>query len=315
MSGAGQRRICVMGASFTDLIAYVPRLPVPGETLVGSKFSTGFGGKGANQAVQAARLGSEVVMISKVGDDAFGRDTLKNFQDQGIDASCVSQAVGVSSGVAPIAVDAAGENSIIIVPGACGLISAADVEAARPNIQSCGMMVCQLEVPMEATMAALRIAREEGLTTVLNTAPAPPDGQLPDEIWPLCDIVCPNEPELRGLTGLPTGTDEEVEAAAAQLLGRGARQVLVTLGSRGCALFRQGAGATTVPAVRAEAKDTTGAGDSFLGAFAHHLITLGEPLEQAMASACRVAAVSVTREGTQLSFPDAEEMLRRAAPA
>lgn len=308
------KKVCVMGACFTDLIAYVPRLPAPGETLVGSKFATGFGGKGANQAVQAARLGSSVLMVSKVGDDTFGNDTLKNFERQGVDATYVLQAPGISSGVAPIAVDVTtGQNSIIIVPGALDLLTAADVEAARPGIRTCSVMVCQLEAPMEATLAALRVAKEEGLTTILNTAPAPPGGKLPEEIWPLCDIICPNEQELQGLTGMPSGTDDEVAAAAAEVQRRGAKKVLVTLGERGAALF-EGGSAKFVPAVAVDAKDTTGAGDSFLGALVHY-VQSGAPLLDAMAMAIQVASLSVTREGTQTSFPDAAEMQERKRKA
>lgn len=305
---SSSKRICVVGACFTDLISYVDRLPTKGETLHCKKFSTGFGGKGANQAVQAAKLGADVMMISKVGDDAFGKETLLNFKEVGVDATYVTQVPGVASGVAPIAVDAQGNNSIIIAPGACGLLSHADMEAARPAIRSCGLLVCQLEVPMEATIAALKIAREEGLQTVLNTAPAPTDGALPGEIWSLCDVVSPNEPELRSLTGMPTSTNEEVAAAAGEVLRRGAKKVLVTLGERGCALFEAGSGfCHFVPCPKVEAKDTTGAGDSFLGACTHYLMS-GETLLSSMASANEVAAVSVTREGTQKSFADSAEM-------
>lgn len=297
-----------MGACFTDLISYVPRLPAPGETLVASKFSTGFGGKGANQAVQAARLGSRVVMVSKVGDDTFGIDTVQNFKRQGVDAIHVNQAVGVSSGVAPISVDVTtGQNSIVIFPGACGLFKPEDVESAVSAIRTCSLMLCQLEVPLETTLAALNIAKAEGLITILNTAPAPADGKLPDEVWSLCDIVCPNETELRGLTGMPTDSENDVALAAAELLKRGAKQVLVTLGERGCALFGTGREPVFAPCPTVVAKDTTGAGDSFLGAFAHHRVA-GRSVEEAMILANAVAAVSVTREGTQLSMPTAAEM-------
>mmetsp|Transcript_113089 Transcript_113089/g.292441 ORF Transcript_113089/g.292441 Transcript_113089/m.292441 type:complete len:590 (+) Transcript_113089:88-1857(+) len=303
-------RICNIGACFTDLIAYGPRMPKPGETVHGTKFSTGFGGKGANQAVQAARLGAEVMMISKVGDDKFGDDTLHNFEQQGVDAQHVTRATNVASGVAPITVDeTTGQNSIIIIPGALDTLSAADAEAARAEIRGCCLLMAQLEAPLGATLAALSVAREEGVTTLLNTAPA---RQLPDQIWPLCDIICPNEPELRELTGLPTGTEEEVAAAAQELLKKGAGKVLVTLGERGCALFTPGAEPLFALARAAEARDTTGAGDSFLGALAARMAA-GAELREAMAWANEVAAVSVTREGTQKSFPTAEEMLARHA--
>lgn len=300
-----KNKICNVGACFTDLIAYCPRMPGAGETLVGTKFSTGFGGKGANQAVQAARLGANVMMVSKLGDDTFGTDTLENFKEQGVDATWVTQVPGMSSGVAPITVnEVTGQNSIIIVPGALNHLTGADVEAARESIRECGLMMVQLEAPMEATMAALKIAREEGLMTLLNTAPAK---ALPNDIWALCDIVCPNEPELQMLTGMPTSTDAEVAAAARTLIQHGAKKVLVTLGERGCALFEGSSEGKFVPTQEVKPVDTSGAGDSFLGALAAQLVD-GHDLGGAMARANEVAAVGVTREGTQKSFANATEM-------
>mmetsp|Transcript_49615 Transcript_49615/g.105591 ORF Transcript_49615/g.105591 Transcript_49615/m.105591 type:complete len:567 (-) Transcript_49615:107-1807(-) len=304
-------RICVVGACFTDLVTFSSRMPNPGETLPGSKFITGFGGKGANQAVQAARLGANVMMISKVGGDTFGADTLKNFKEQGIDAKHVQVVEGESSGVAPIFVnETTGQNSILIIPGALDKLNAGDIELARNDIRGSKLMICQLECPLEATMAALKVAKEEGVTTLLNTAPAKP---LPDEIWAFCDIVCPNEPELQMLSGKPTSTDEEVKAAAEVLLHRGAKKLIVTLGERGCALFETGKDPLFVATKMVKAKDTTGAGDSFLGAFAASIAKDGSSLEAAMSKGNAVAAVSVTRIGTQLSFPDAREFLCRQA--
>ena len=301
--------ICVVGACFTDLIAYTPRMPGPGETLHGNKFASGFGGKGANQAVQAARLGASVVMVSKLGDDTFGADTLRNFREQGVDAEFVQTVPNASSGVAPITVcEQTGQNSIIIVPGALDHLSAADVEKAREKIRGCRLLIVQLEAPLAATLAALRLAKEEGVETLLNTAPAK---ELPDEIWPLCDIVCPNEPELQMLSGMPTSTNDEVAEAVGALMKKGAKRVLVTLGERGCALFEGGA-PCFVPGAPAKARDTTGAGDSFLGAFAAHYVA-GNSMLESMATGNSVASVSVTREGTQKSFPTADEMMARQA--
>jgi ribokinase len=309
MASERKSQICNVGACFTDLIAYVPRMPGPGETLPGSKFSTGFGGKGANQAVQAARLGAKVMMVSKLGQDTFGQDTLKNFEDQGVDAKHVQLVPGMSSGVAPITVDeGTAQNAIVIIPGALDKLCAADVEAARADIRGCKLMMVQLEAPLESTKKALEVAKEEGVMTLLNTAPAKP---LPDDIWPLCDIVCPNEPELQTLTGKPTSTDDEVKEAVNVLLQKGARKVLVTLGSRGCGLFEEGKEPVFVAAEKVQAKDTTGAGDSFLGAFSAHMVAQeGATLdfEAAMRQGNRVAAISVTREGTQKSFPNSEEL-------
>ena len=300
----GKPRICVIGASNLDLISYVPRLPGVGETLHGSRFHMGFGGKGANQAVMAARLGAEVTMITKLGRDVFGENTLKNFQAQGVDCQHVYFTDQAFSGVAPIAVDPEGRNSIIIVTGANDLLTAAEVESARSQIASSGVLVCQLEIPLAASLQALRIAREEGVRTIFNPAPARCD--LPAEAYSLSDIFCPNESETEILTGLPVKGPRQAEAAAKVLLARGARAVVLTLGERGSLL------ATTervlhVDAPRVKALDTTGAGDAFVGSLAFFLAR-GLDLEEAMRRAVRIASLSVQASGTQSSFPRAAEL-------
>jgi len=297
-------KICVIGASNLDLISYVPRLPRMGETLHGNRFQMGFGGKGANQAVMAAKLGGDVTMVTKLGADIFGRDTVQNFEQVGIDVSHVHMTDQAFSGVAPIAVDADGNNSIIIVTGANDLLTEEEIEAARPAIAAAGILVCQLEIPLPITLAALRIAREEGVTAIFNPAPARPD--LPDELYQLSDIFCPNETETELLTGMTVGTLAEAEAAARTLLARGAGSVVLTLGERG-ALLVNGDGATHVPTETVKALDTTGAGDSFVGSLAYFL-ALGKPMTDALARANRIAAVSVQGAGTQTSFPSADAL-------
>lgn len=297
-------KICVIGASNLDLISYVPRLPKMGETLHGDRFQMGFGGKGANQAVMAAKLGGDVVMVTKLGDDIFGRDTRANFEGVGIDVSHVHVTDQAFSGVAPIAVDADGNNSIIIVTGANDLLTEEEVEAARPAIAAAGILVCQLEIPLPITLAALRIACEEGVTSIFNPAPARPG--LPDELYRLSDIFCPNETETELLTGMAVTTLAEAEAAARVLLARGAGTVVLTLGERGALLVNDD-GATHVPTEAVKALDTTGAGDSFVGSLAYFL-ALGMPMNDAMARANRIAAVSVQAAGTQTSFPSADEL-------
>ncbi len=297
-------KICVVGASNLDLISYVPRLPKMGETLHGDRFQMGFGGKGANQAVMAAKLGGDVAMVTKLGDDIFGRDTLQNFERVGIDISHVHITDQAFSGVAPIAVDADGNNSIIIVTGANDLLTEKEIEAARPAIAAAGIVVCQLEIPLPITMAALRIAREEDVTTIFNPAPARPD--LPDELYRLSDIFCPNETETELLTGMPVSTLDEAEAAARSLLARGAGAVVLTLGERGALLVNE-EGATHIPAEAVQALDTTGAGDAFVGSLAYFL-ALGKPMTDAIARANRIAAVSVQAAGTQSSFPTAADL-------
>lgn len=297
-------KICVVGAANLDLISYVPRLPRMGETLHGTRFHMGYGGKGANQAVMAAKLGGDVAMVTKLGQDIFGENTLKNFQAWGVDTQHVLFTDQAFSGVAPIAVDPEGHNAIIIVTGANDLLTEAEIEAARPVIAAAQMMVCQLEIPLPITLAALRIAREEGVTTIFNPAPAQPD--LPAELYRLSDIFCPNETETELLTGLPVGTLEEAEAAARTLLEWGAGTVILTLGERG-SLLVTGQDAVHVPAVQVKALDSTGAGDAFVGSLAYFLAA-DKPLTEAMRRANHIAAISVLSSGTQTSFPVAADL-------
>jgi ribokinase len=291
--------VSVVGAANIDLISYVPRLPKVGETLHGTSFQMGYGGKGANQAVMAAKLGAEVTIVCKLGRDVFGDGTLENFRTQGVDTAHVSFTGDAASGVAPIAVDAEGRNTIIIVTGANDLLSTEDLERARPAISASAVLVCQLELPVETTLAALRIAREEGVRTIFNPAPARED--LNDELYRLSDVICPNEPETELLTGLPAG-----EEAARRLLERGAGAVVLTLGERGC-LVVKGDTATLVPAEAVQAVDTTGAGDAFVGALAVFLAE-GLGLVEAAQRANVVAALSVQKRGTQTSFPSAADL-------
>ncbi len=297
-------KICVVGACNLDLISYVPRLPQRGETLHGTRFHMGFGGKGANQAVMSAKLGGDVAMVSKLGEDVFGKDTLDNFKSFGIDTQHVLFTDQAFSGVAPISVDQEGYNSIIIVTGANDLMTEEEIEAARPTIAASQILVCQLEIPLEITLAALRIAREEGVKTIFNPAPARPE--LPSELYELSDIFCPNETETELLTGLPVKTIAEAETAAKVLLERGAKSVLLTLGERGSLLVGEQE-TLHVPVEPVNALDTTGAGDSFVGSLAYFLAA-GKPLKDAIQRANTIAAISVQASGTQTSFPLAEDL-------
>ena len=300
----GRPKICVVGAANLDLISYVPRLPRMGETLHGSRFHMGFGGKGANQAVMAAKLGAEVAMVTKLGRDIFGENTLKNFASWGIDTRHVLLTDKAFSGVAPIAVDEDGHNSIIIVTGANDLLTEEEIEAARPAIASAQILVCQLEVPLKVTLAAMRVAREEKVTTVFNPAPAQPD--LPEELYRLSDIFCPNESETELLTGLRVTTQDEAVAAARVLLQRGAGKVILTLGERGSLLVTRQE-SLHVPAREVKALDSTGAGDAYMGSLAYFLAT-GTQIAEAMRRANHIAAISVQSSGTQTSFPRAEDL-------
>ena len=297
-------RIVVIGAANLDLISYVPRLPRPGETLHGTEFRMGFGGKGANQAVMAARLGAPVTFITKLGCDTFGDQTLENLRNNHIDTRYVYRTNEASSGVAPIAVEADGTNAIIIVTGANDLLTVDEIEAARPLISSASLMVCQLEIPMELTRAALRLARKEGIPTLLNPAPAPEE--LPNDVYRNTDILCPNEEETHRLTGGEATDIQQAHESAEVLRSRGAETVVLTLGARGCLVLDE-TGAEHIPSSSVDVVDTTGAGDAFVGAMAFHLAQ-GTALREAAAKATHIASISVGAHGTQTSFPYPEDL-------
>jgi ribokinase len=297
-----QPRVCVVGSANVDLTFRAASLPRPGETLAGRSFQLAFGGKGANQAVAAARLGARVHLVARVGCDLFGEQLRQHFLAEHIDASHVRTDDSQSSGAASITVDDEGRNCILVVAGANGGLAPADVQAAAPTIAACQILLCQLEVPVETTRTALRVAREAGVTTVLNPAPAAP---LADEVLRLADLCVPNETEAERLTGKPVTDLAEAEAAARMLQARGARTVVVTLGERGALLVDQGA--RHIQAVPVRAVDTTGAGDAFIGGLAVFLAE-GLDLERAAGRACAVAALSVTRLGAQAALPSSAEL-------
>ncbi len=301
---ATQPRICVVGSSNVDLISYVPRLPRPGETLRGSRFRLEYGGKGANQAVMAAKLGGQVAMVAKVGHDAFGKNMLANFHTCGVDTQFVLSTSQAFSGVASIAVGPDGENSITVVAGANDLLTEADIEAARAVIGGAQILICQLEVPLKTTLAALALARNLNVRTIVNPAPAQPD--LPEKLYALSNIVCPNETETELLTGQAVETMEQAERAARILLKRGAGAVVLTLGSRG-SLLVTAEETIHVPVAPVDPVDTTGAGDAFVGSLAYFLaadLTIMEAMRRANA----IAAMSVQSPGTQSSFPAAADL-------
>lgn len=297
-------QVCVVGAAMIDLISYVPRLPEFGETLPGTGFRMGYGGKGANQAVMAAKLGAAVSIVTAVGQDTFGAGTLENFRAFGIDTGLVRSTPDAVSGVAPIFVDPDGDNAIVIATGANDLLGPQDVEAARPAMRSAGAVVCQLEIPLETTMLALRAAKQEGALTILNPAPAR-DG-LPEELLALSDVLCPNQPEAALMTGTAVDGVEQAVDAARALKRRGAGSVVVTMGADGC-VVADGEGADHIEGVQVDTVETTGAGDAFIGALAY-LLARGDALRDAARWANRVAAISVLGHGTQTSYPDRDAL-------
>ncbi len=295
-------KIAVVGSNMVDLISYITRMPDRGETVEAPDFRMGCGGKGANQAVAAAKLGAEVTMVTKVGDDAFADTTIANFRRFGIDTKHVEKVPGVSSGVAPIFVEPSGENSILIIKGANGHLAPADVDRAGEDLKHADLILMQLEVPLETVYHTIDFAAANGIETVLNPAPA---AALDLARISKVTFLTPNQTELALLTGMPVGDEVEAIVAAKSLVDKGIRVVVVTLGSRG-ALLVDGKGVTRIPPVAVKPVDTTGAGDAFIGSFARFY---GESrdVEASLKLAARYAADSITRPGTQTSYATAEE--------
>jgi ribokinase len=298
-----QPKICVVGASNTDLLTKVSRLPKLGETLIGKHFHIGFGGKGANQAVMAAKLGAEVTMVTKLGRDIFGENTFKNYQENGIDTSYISWDEKEFSGVAPIFVDDWGRNFIVIIPGANFALSSKDVRKASEAIKNADVVVCQLEVPLETTREALRIAKSNKVLTLFNPAPG---FHLSDEFFKLSDIITTNEVETEAILDKKIKTVDDAKEAIKEFLKQGSRIGIITLGKRGAVVANE-KGINHIPSIQVKAIDSTGAGDAFIGTLAYFLV-LGTPLHKAVRIANVAAALSVTRLGTQLSFPLKEEI-------
>lgn len=294
--------IAVIGSNMVDLISYIDRMPAEGETLEAPDSKMGCGGKGANQAVAAARLGANVLMVTRVGNDIFADNTVANFAKNGIDTRYVLR-TEMSSGVAPIFVDAESHNSILIIKGANSMLSTADIDAAAADIAQCKLIVLQLEVPLETVYAAIRFGKEHDIPVLLNPAPAQPDLVL-SEVKD-CSYFMPNESELSLLTGMPVDTIDDVRNAASALLDAGMKNVIVTLGSRGVLWMAEGVD-ELLPACEVSARDTTGAGDAFIGCFSHYLVQTGD-VREALTKANRYAADSVTKLGTQTSYATAEE--------
>ena len=305
-------RIGVVGSSNVDVVTYIERMPVWGETVAAPRFEMSFGGKGANQAVAAAKLGAEVVMVSKVGDDLLGQNVLGNFAALGVDATHVGRVANQTTGTATILVNPAGENFILIVKGANGDLTPADVEAAASDLETCDLILLQLEVPLETVYATLEFGKRHDVKTVLN--PAPALSTLDRDKVRLASFVAPNESELAILTGLPVETEDEIATAANRLIADGVGTVIVTLGARGALVATPGRLKRIAP-LKVEAIDTTGAGDAFLGSFARYFAA-GLDLEAALGRATCYAADSVTKRGAQKSFSteaEFEALCARAA--
>ncbi len=296
-------RVLVVGSSNTDMIVRVPRIPRPGETILGGAFAMAAGGKGANQAVAAARAGGRVTLVARVGDDLFGRQAREGFVRDGIDARFVLTTPGAPSGIALITVDERGENSISVASGANARLSVADVEAAGGAFDAADVVLLQLESPLDAVDAAARAAKGRGIPVILNPAPA---RELDDALLRLVSVLTPNESEAEMLAGVPVRDADGAREAARRLRDRGPATVVVTLGERGVYALSEGFEGP-VPAFAVEAVDATAAGDVFNGALA---VALAEkrPLAEALRFAQAAAAISVTRPGAQPSAPTRAEI-------
>ena len=298
------KSILIIGSLNMDMTIPVEELPQKGETILGGSPSYIPGGKGANQACAAGKLGGRVAMLGKVGRDQMGRTLKENLAAAGVDVSHVEETPDAPTGMAVIYVDRRGSNSIVVIPGANACCDKAYVEANEALIAAHDIIVLQLEIPYDAVFAAVRLAKKHGRMVVLNPAPAP--DSLPDEVISALDYFTPNETELARIAGMAAGSIQEAEAAGKRLVEKGVGTVLATLGEAGALLVTREE-ARLIPALRVDAVDTTAAGDTFNGAFVTALAE-GIPEGEAIAFANKAAAISVTRKGAQTSIPTREEL-------
>ena len=297
-------RIVVVGSSNTDMVVRVPHLPDPGETVLGGTFFQAAGGKGANQAVAAARAGGTVFLVACLGNDHLGDAALAGFIREGIDISGVHRVDGTASGVALIVVAAGGENSIAVASGANALITPDIVKAAETVISAANIVLLQLEIPIETVEAAAALAIVHGKSVILNPAPA---HYLPEAIWPCISILTPNRAEASMLAGIPVKNRDDISRAGSLLLDKGIGAVVMTLGSDGVFVAKQDT-QKWIPAKKIQAKDTTGAGDVFNGTLAVALAQ-GATLLEAVHFANTAAGISATRFGAQPSAPRLDEIM------
>jgi ribokinase len=296
-------KIFVIGSSNTDMVVKSTRLPVPGETVLGGKFIMAPGGKGANQAVAAARLGGDVSFIAKLGDDIFGKQAIRHYARENIDTRFIVTDAADSSGIALITVDAGGENCIVVASGANARLSPEDIRPAEKEIGNSSCILMQLEIPLSTVLYVVEKAVKNKIPVILNPAPAQP---LPDELLRQIDILTPNQKEAEMLSGIPITGKAGAEAAAKALAAKGVKTVIITLGNSGALILDRGK-IEWVPAPKITAVDSTAAGDIFCGSLAVFLMEKIS-LKAAVSFSCAAAALSVTRMGAQTSAPTRAEL-------
>lgn len=297
------KRICVIGSLNTDLVAGVERFPKPGETLTGKDFGTYPGGKGANQAVAAGRLGADVLMVGKLGADLYGEQYLQVLKNEGVRTEGVAVEAGVSSGIAVIEVDSSGENHIVIIAGANGMMDQAFIDQKLKLMRECHIFLLQLEIPLDTVLYAVKRLKELGKTVILDPAPAM---ALPDEIYPFLDYITPNETEIRILTGQNIESEEDLKRAGMLLIEKGAAAVIAKAGRKGAYIINKNE-FMHIPGYRVQAVDTTAAGDSFNAGLAYALAE-DKPLNECVRFANAVGALSTTAKGAQTGMPDLDRV-------
>jgi ribokinase len=300
----GSKKILVVGSSNTDMVIQTPHFPAPGETILGGRFLMNAGGKGANQAVAAARLGGIVTFVGKIGDDIFGKQAVQQLKDEGINVDFVAVDPENPSGVALITVDKKGENSIVVAPGSNGTLSSADFDKAIVELDDSEFVLMQLEIPIPTVEHIARMASKKQKKVVLNPAPA---AVLTDELLQNLYIITPNETEAELLTGIKVTDEQSALKAALVLNEKGVELVIITMGAAGAFLLSNGK-SEIISAPKVEAVDTTAAGDTFNGALVVAL-SEGKTIQESIAFANKAAAISVTRIGAQSSVPYRKEIL------